>query len=109
MDTECNCCCYLCCYCQEETDMATKKVVEKEASSEDVTFDYEGVTYTIPPGNLWPIDAIEAQEKMKLVTFIRALLGEEQYKNLRKTATTLQDLDKFISAMFEEIELEPGK
>lgn len=89
--------------------MTAKKAVENEALDKDTVFDYAGDTYIVPPAKKWPLEAIEAQEKMKLLEFVKALLGDEQYATLRKSAKTLGDLDDFVGAMYEEVNVEKGK
>ncbi len=87
----------------------TKKVVENEALESEVSFEYDGVQYTVPPAKKWPLDAVEAQEDGKMLGFLKALLGADQYSTLRKTTTTLADLDTFITALFEALDVDAGK
>lgn len=89
--------------------MVTKKTLESEALDKNVMFEFRSASYTIPPAKQWPLDVIEAQEEGKVVGFIKALLGDSQYKTLRKSATTIGDLDEFVGVMFESMDLDPGK
>lgn len=89
--------------------MTTKKAVEKEALERDTVFEYEGDTYTIPPAKKWPLEVVEAQEKMRILEFVKNLLGEEQYVTLRSKVKTLGDLDDFVLTMYEEVNVDKGK
>lgn len=89
--------------------MTTKKVLEAEALDVEVTVEYNDEKYVIPPAKLWPLEAVEAQEASKILGFVKALLGDDQYKTLRKTAKTVSDLDDFVGKLFETLDLEPGK
>lgn len=86
--------------------MATKKELEKEAEGL-YSFEFDGQTYVIPSQNKFPLDAVEAMENGKVVTFVRALLGETKYKILRKTCHTVEDLEKFVEAAFAAVDLDP--
>ena len=89
----------------------TKKIdpVKNEVKDEPTTFEYDGNDYTIPPAKKWPLDAVEAQEDGKMIGFIKALLGEDQYKTLRKSANDLSQLDEFVGAMFDSMGVDTGK
>jgi hypothetical protein len=89
--------------------MTTKQVLETEAVDADVVFDYDDEKYTIPAPKLWPLEAVEAQESNQILGFVKALLGAEQYKVLRKKTKTLSDLDDFIGKLFEALDLDSGK
>ncbi len=90
----------------------TKKVVnpiKDEVQETDTTFEYDGNSYVIPPAKKWPLDAVEAQEEGKMIGFIKALLGDDQYKTLRKNTNDLSQLDEFVGAMFESLGVDTGK
>lgn len=89
--------------------MATKKTLEKEALEEEIKFKYLDVEYVVPPGKKWPLDAVEAQEEGKLATFLKCLLGNDQYKTLRKDVKTIEDLDAFAEKLFDALDIDLGK
>lgn len=89
--------------------MATKATLKAEANNDNVTFEYDGDSYTVPTSKNWPLEAVEAQESNKILGFLKELLGEDQYATLRKGAKTLDDIDSFAKEMFKALELEPGK
>lgn len=64
--------------------------------SNDVTFEHEGTSYTIPAPAEWSLDAIEAFEDEKIVTLVREVLGAAQWKaykaEKRRTASDLESL-----------------
>lgn len=87
--------------------MATKKVLESEALSNDISFEFNGEVYSVPPGKKWELDVIEAQEEGRMTTAVRLLIGEDKYKELRKTVKNLEDLDKFYDALFKAVDTDP--
>jgi hypothetical protein len=89
--------------------MTTKKALADEAGNKEVTFEYNGVEYEIPPGKLWPLEAVEAQENGKMLTAVKELIGAEKYAELRKTAKTLEDFEEFCEALFDAVDLDKGK
>lgn len=94
--------------------MVTKKTspteaVENEAVNNGINFTYEGIDFSVPPAKLWPLEAIEAQERSQLLSFLREVLGAEGYTNLRKVAKTLGDINDFSEAMYGAMDLDAGK
>lgn len=89
--------------------MTKKETLEKESTVENITFEYEGDSYTVPPGKQWPLECVEAQEEGKLTACVRALLGEKEYKKLREKCKTVADFDDFMNALFDALDLDSGK
>lgn len=89
--------------------MTTKKALADEAGKKEVTFEYNDIEFTIPPGKLWPLDAVEAQEQGKMLTAVKELIGADKYAELRKTCKTLEDFEDFCDALFDAVDLDKGK
>lgn len=86
-----------------------RNTLKDEALNNDISFEYSGETFTVPPAKEWPLDAIEAQERSQMLSFIRELLGDDQYKTLRKVAKTLGDINDFSEKMYEALDVDQGK
>ena len=89
--------------------MTTKKALEVEATNSDHTFEYLEESYTVPPAKRWPLDAVEAQEDGNMIGFLKALLGLDQYRTLRKKVDNIEQLDDFIGVMFDALDVDRGK
>lgn len=64
----------------------------------DVSFEFDGYTYTIPTSEEWDIDVIEYAEDGLMTKALRSLLGEDQYKVFRKDHRTVRDLGRMYDA-----------
>lgn len=69
--------------------------------ADGITFEYDGQTYAIPPTSEWPLDALEAMEAEKGVTFSRLLLGESQWRAFRKSHSTTGHLNGLMESLQE--------
>jgi hypothetical protein len=87
--------------------MADKKSnvenLKAEAKQEN-TFEYKGVTYSVPPMNEWDPDAIEALENDKLVTAVHKALGEAQYRVFKAGRPTMDDFSALADKLFDTLE-----
>ena len=83
--------------------MATAKKppnpLEAEANDESVEFEFRGVKLTAPMGDAYPIEAIEAYEENKMVSFVKVMLGPAQMSKVSKELKTLKDLRELAEAM----------
>lgn len=100
--------CNHCSISQEETKMTVKKATA-EAKGTSTEFVYKEVTFTLPPAKKWPLEAIEAQESNKMLTFLKAVLGDPQYAEFKKAVPDLEELDLFLTEMFKAVDTDPGK
>lgn len=82
--------------------MATQKTngAKAEALGQEIEFEYDGHTYTVPPAREWDLDVLESYESGMIATTVRSVLGEEQYEIFRSTKRTVGDLQD----LFEEIQ-----
>lgn len=90
--------------------MATPKKVsalEAEAANLDVTFEFEGETYTVPPAKRWPLSVFRAQENGKGVGAIETLLGKQYSKFDPEGLRTIGDLDNLLAALMTAVEADP--
>lgn len=74
--------------------------VKAEALNQDVTFTFDGESYTITSAAEWDLDALEAFEDQKVVTCVRLILGADQYKRFKTKRRTVGQLN----AMFVEMQ-----
>lgn len=75
----------------------------------DVTFEFAGNTYTVPAPKMWPIEVIEAEENGQQLGALKALVGDEQYKTLRKTLKVMKDIEECMSALFDAVDVDKGE
>ncbi len=78
-----------------------KSAARVEALEEAVQFEYDGRTYEIRPTAEWSLDTIEAAEDGKAVTFVRNLLGADQWAAFKAKPRTAADLEALSKAMAE--------
>lgn len=70
-----------------------------EATESPVNFEYDGKTYTVPPSIDWPIEALEAMEDDKVITFVRSVLGPVQWTAFKSTPRKTQDFSDLMEAL----------
>lgn len=70
-----------------------------DALGNNVSFEFDGDTYVIPPASEWDLDALEAFEADKVVTCVRLILGDAQWSGFRKTHRTVGDLNRMFAAL----------
>ncbi|MEV0267722.1 hypothetical protein AB0H43_03020 [Hamadaea sp. NPDC050747] len=68
-----------------------------EALNAEVTFEFDGETYTIEPADSWDLEALEEYEANRIAGCVRLVLGEAQWRKFRSKRRTIGDLN----AMFE--------
>lgn len=79
---------------------AQKKAAAEEAANAPVDFEYDGDQYTVPPFKEWDLDAMEAYEDGKILSCIRAVLGDDQWKVFKAGKPKMKDFDTFCEALF---------
>ena len=86
----------------------TKKVdaLEAEANKKDVTFEFEGVTFSVPHPKRWPLKVERERENGRLLRAIELLMGD-QWAKFDNDDRTNEDLDGLVEALFKAIELDP--
>lgn len=59
---------------------------QQEASGDDITIEWEGMTLTVPAdASKWDIDAVEAFEQGKAVTLLRLVFTSDVYDRMKAT------------------------
>lgn len=89
------------------TEKATKALAA-EAEDNPVEFEFEGEKYVVAAYENWPIEAGEAYEDGKFLTFIRELFGE-QYATFRSKPRTIKEVRAFAEAMNDAAGVDEGK
>lgn len=84
-----------------------RTVLEKEAANENITFQYDGVTYVVPPAKNWPLKVVRAQEENRIIACVEGLLGKDQMAKFEKKERTMGDLEALMTALFDAVELDP--
>jgi hypothetical protein len=75
-----------------------------EATKKKHTFVHDGENYSIATTKEWGIDVIEAIEDEKIVSAIRAILGDKQWATFKNKPRTVDDLN----SLFESISKAAG-
>lgn len=76
---------------------ARKTPAAAEALREMIPFTARGVDFELTPSDEWDFEAIEAFEAGKVATFLRLILGEEQYNAFKATKPKVGDIDEFVT------------
>jgi hypothetical protein len=84
------------------------KALAAEAENAPVEFEFDGETYTVPSYELWPLEAGEAFENGKFLTFVRALFGDQYDKFLSKPRT-VKDVQDLAQALNDATGNDKGK
>lgn len=78
--------------------------VDLAAPDYKVTIELLGHPFKLPAsGDDWPFEAVEAIEAGKFSTFVRALLDDAQYAQLRKLKPTSGQVGEFVKAYMEKL------
>lgn len=67
-----------------------------QEAAETKTVTYKDVEYTVAKYVLEDLDALEAFEDSRYATFVRVVLGRDQYTKFRKTSSTSEELSAFV-------------
>lgn len=79
--------------------MPTTNPTAAEALGDKVPFAHGGVDYLLDPAAEWTIDALEAYEAGRVTTFLRSILGEEQYAAYRATSPKVGQINEFMTGI----------
>jgi len=61
----------------------TENPAKTEALGKEISFEFDGETYTVPPAREWDLDVLESYENGMIATCVRAVMGEEQYDRFK--------------------------
>lgn len=80
--------------------MTSAAPAKAEATDASITFDFDGETYTVDPARTKDLDTLEAFEDGRIITAIKALIGDKQYRAFRaKPERDADDLGRFVDAL----------
>lgn len=75
----------------------------------NLTFTYDGETYTLPAMDDWPSEFQEYHEEGKWVAATKAVIGDEAYNNtFKKKKRTMKELMDFVEAVLTATEKAEG-
>ena len=75
---------------------------EAAATGTPLAVEYDGETYAVDLEGI-TLDAAEALEAAHYVTFIKYLLGEEQYQRYKAGHPRVVDLEPFVRALWAAV------
>jgi len=78
-------------------------ITPKKDAPQAFTVDFADVTYNIPAYEDWPTEATELEEDGKPLQALKAVLGDDQYKTLRKVAKTNGKMAEFNEALYKKL------
>ncbi|CCQ44665.1 hypothetical protein ARTSIC4J27_592 [Pseudarthrobacter siccitolerans] len=70
-----------------------------EALGDKVPFTHNGVDYLLDPASEWDVEALEVFESGKVMTFLRLILGEEQYAKYKATKPKAGAVNGFLEGI----------
>jgi hypothetical protein len=85
------------------------KALAAEAEDAPVEFEFDGETYTVPSYELWPLEAGEAFENGKFLTFVRALFGDQYTTKFLSKPRTVKDVQDLATALNDATGNDKGK
>lgn len=89
--------------------MTAKEALVAEATNSDVTFEYDGVTYTVARDSVDDVDVIEAYEDRNIVTAARTILGPVQWATFKSKKRKSADLGDLTTALFGALGTSTGE
>ena len=75
---------------------AAAEAVEAEALDKPIEIEFDGEVYVIPPPLDLPLEILEANDEL---TFVRLILGDEQYARFRSKPRKIRDLQRLGEAL----------
>jgi hypothetical protein len=75
----------------------------------EVTFTWDGETYTLPHPDTWDLDVFEYVELNQMVLAAKALLGPVQWARYRAKRRTFPDLLDMFNQMWAAAGVNPGE
>lgn len=78
--------------------------IKDEVNGKPTEITYKDERFEIAPTSRWSLDALEAFEDGKTITFLRHLLGDD-YARFRRVAHEVGDLESFFVAVQEAMGL----
>lgn len=72
-----------------------------EAFAKETIFSYDGLEFIVAPASDWSLDALEAFEDQRMISFLRELLGPEQWASFKEKPRTSADVEGLVNALME--------
>lgn len=92
------------------TSSAKKALVaEATESVEDVVFEFDGETYTVPRNAIDDVEVIEAYEDQHVTIAARALLGPAQWAAFKSKKRKMAELYALLKELFAAIGISVGE
>ncbi len=79
--------------------MSANTPAKAEALNAPITFEFDGESYTVAPAAEWDVEALEAFEDQKIITCVRMILGDEQWKRFKSKPRNMGDLNGLFMVM----------
>lgn len=79
--------------------MSANTPAKAEALNESIKFEYDGESYTVAPAAEWDVEALEAFEDQKIITCVRMILGDDQWKRFKSKPRNMGDLNGLFMTM----------
>jgi len=79
--------------------MPTTNPTAAEALGDKIPFTYDGTAYLLDPTSEWPFEALEVLEEGKVATFLKLVLGAEQYAAFRKHKYKVGRVNAFVEEL----------
>lgn len=76
---------------------------KSEATKSKITFTFDGDKYQINPTTEWDVDVLEAVEDGKVVSVVRAILGDKQWETFKVKPRKVEDLNKLFEAISKAV------
>lgn len=83
--------------------------VEAQEDITDVTFEYDGVSYTVDKNSANDVDVLEAFEDQKVITPMRFILGDVQWQKFKAKKRTAEDLTELAEVLFKALGMDLGE
>lgn len=79
--------------------MSKPTAVQAEALGAATEFEFDGETYTVAPASEWDLSVLEDYEDGKIVSAVRALLGDAGWTKFRAKPRSVSDLNSLFEAL----------
>lgn len=85
------------------------KAKEVKEETTEVSFEYDGETYTYDKTVLDDVDVLEAVDRNQLTVLVQAVVGAEQYQKFKEKRRTISELAEFSKVCFKAAGSDLGK
>lgn len=75
--------------------------VKADADNTEVTFEFKGDTYSVPPQSEWLVETLEFLEDGKITWVLRQLLGEDDWARFKSHKPKVPELGDLMTTLSE--------